>query len=49
MMAVIGFWFLLGFIVLCWASVRGCDRIYNPDTIRADAETRILLHKEFSK
>lgn len=33
--------------VICWACVRGCDRVYNPDTIRADAESRVKLHDAF--
>lgn len=40
----------LGAVVsICFTAVRGCDRMYNPDTIRADAETRIQLHKAFKE
>lgn len=29
-------------------SLKGCQAVYNPDAIRADADARILLHREFN-
>jgi hypothetical protein len=35
-------------IAVCVASVKGCQRV-RADSIRADAEARIAMHKEFGK
>lgn len=32
---------------VCIASVKGCQAVYNADSIRADTEQRIKLHQEF--
>jgi hypothetical protein len=42
--AILGFWALLAAVAFLWACVRGCDRVYNPDTIRADADARCKMY-----
>lgn len=45
--AIVSFWFLCGFVAICWASVRGCQTVYDPASLKADAEARISLSKAF--
>lgn len=32
-------------IAICIASVKGCQAVYNPDSIRADTDQRVQLYK----
>jgi hypothetical protein len=32
-------------IAVC--ALKGCQAVYSPDALRADAEARVLLHKEY--
>jgi len=32
-------------IAICTASVKGCQSVYNPDSIRADTEQRVQIYK----
>lgn len=45
--AVTGFWMVCCVIVLAWASVRGCATVYDPASLRADADARIRLYQAF--
>lgn len=34
-------------IAICMASVKGCQAVYNPESIRAETEQRIKIHQAF--
>lgn len=47
--AVFGLTVCVVVISICVASVKGCQRVYDPASIKADAEARVMLHKELTK